>query len=182
MDSSQRYTPSLFQLLGVGFVAIVLVLYLAISLGTQDLLWFWPSFDAQPETILVHCYGETIQVEPETEANAKLVERLQQGLWGWKRWTDLSLSLATLQIYRYGDDSLVLEFIYVAPFRIHSQYRFFSHVDALIVPLDGRHAGAYPVFGLSDGDPMAGALHLKTNVPLLEAVREHDLCSPRNDP
>jgi hypothetical protein len=157
-------------------VVVILIFFVVMSVGTQDLLWFWPAFDAQPDAIIVRCYGDTLEVDPDSTAFQELVEALSQGLWGLKHWTDLSLSSSTLQRYRYWEDTFVLEFVYNSPIRIHSHYRYFSNVDTLIVPLVGRHAGTYPIFGLKQGSPSAGSLHLMTSDPLLEIVRERGIC------
>ena len=172
----QRSTPSMLRLLGVVVVAVILIFFLVMALGTQDLLWFWPAFDAQPDAIVIRCYGETLEVNTESTAFQELVESLSQGLWGMKQWTDLSLSYSTLQLYRYEEDTLVVEFMYNSPIRIHSHYRYFSNVDTLLVPLVGRHAGTYPIFGMRRGSPLAGSLHIETSDPLLDIVSESGLC------
>ena len=172
----KRSTPSTLRLLGVVVVAVILVFFLIMALGTQDLLWFWPSFDAQPDAIIVRCYGDTLEVDPDSAAFQELVEALSQGLWGMKHWTELSLSYSTLQLYRYYEDTFVLEFIYNSPIRIHSHYRFFKNVDTLLIPLVGRHAGTYPIFGLRRGTPLAGSLHLETSDPLLDIVSGRGIC------
>lgn len=172
----KRSAPSPLRLLGIVVVAVIFVFFLVMAIGTRDLLWFWPSFDAQPDAIIVRCYGETLEVDPESTAFQELVDALSQGLWGMKQWTDLSLSYSTLQLYRYREETLMLEFIYDSPIRIHSHYRFFGNVDTLIVPLIGRHAQTYPIFGMRRGKPSAGSLHLETSDPLLEIVSERGLC------
>lgn len=172
----KRSTPSMLPLLSVVVVAVILIFFLVMALSTQDLLWFWPAFEAQPDAIVIRCYGETFEVDPESTAFQELVETLSQGLWGMKQWTNLSLSYATLQLYRYWDDALVVEFIYNSPIRIHSHYRYFSNVDTLLVPLVGRHADTYPIFGMRRGAPGAGSLHIENSDTLLGIINERGLC------
>lgn len=176
MVIGERTPPSILKLLSVAALGLSVMAYVSIAVNSEDLLWFWPAFDGQPESVLAYCGGQVVEVQPGSPAFERLVRGLNQGLWGWKQWSTLSLSTATWVEYRWGADSLVLEFRYSPPVKVHSYYRFFKDIDTLIVPLVGRNANAFPVFGLRNGRPGAGALHLDTNAPLLEIVQTESIC------
>lgn len=176
MTVGEREAPSILKLLGVAAVGLLAVTYLTVAFSTEDALWFWPGFHARPASLFVHCDGRTLEVTSGSIAFEELVKRLDQGLWGWKRWTPLSMSDSTWMEYREGVGSQVLEFRYDRPVDIHSHFRFFKDVDTLVVPLRGRHAEACPVFGLRNGRPVAGALHLDDTATLLEVIRSESLC------
>ncbi len=177
MIIGSRSQPSILKLLTVGLALVLLVFYLIMSITTQDTLWFWPVFDAEPSVVVVYCYGSQVEIEAEDQGFQDLVAELRRGLFGLKHWTELSLSQATLEEYRdAGSDEVVLEYQFPAPVRIHSHYRLYSSIEALIVPLEGRHSTANSVFGLSRGRPTAGSLRLRDMVDFRGILRENDLC------
>lgn len=172
-----RSQPSILKLLMVGLITVLIVVYFIVAVTTQDILWLWPRFDAQPSAVVVYCYGSRIEIEAEDSRYPDLVSGLHDGLFGLKHWTELSLSQATLDNYRdEGGDEVVVEYQFPTPVRIHSHYRLYSNVEALIVPLEGRHADAQSVFGLSRGRPSAGSFHLSGTVDLRNSLRDSGLC------
>ncbi len=177
MFNQQDYSPpSLLRLLGVIALVLLLSIYGLISLDTGDLLWFWPKFDTQPTGMLIHCYGQDIALQPDTVAFSRIAALVNQGLSGAKRWDPLSLSDATYQEYRTSPRMMTLELYYEPPMRIHSQYKFFSDIDTLVVPLDGRHARYKVVFGRTRGITGPGSFSLAT-VPLIAGYLEQEgLC------
>ena len=156
--------------------AIVGISCFAIAVSTGDLLWFWPAFDGEPESILVHCEGRPRLVRPDSAAFEELSAGLNESFWGIKQWTELSMSEATWNDYVLSEKSKVLEYHYSPPESIHSYYRFFKSFDTLIVPLEGRHAQRSPVFGLKGDLIIPGSLQLESNEPLKEIIREYRLC------
>ena len=166
-------SPSLLQLAGIIVLFLVLSIYGMISLNTGDLLWFWPKFNAQPAGMLIHCYGQDVTLEPGTAPFDHVTSLLNQGLSGAKRWDPLSLSDATYEEYQISPHMMTLEVFYDPPVRIHSQYRFFSGIDTLVVPLDGRHAKYHVVFGRAGDVTGPGSFPLAT-APLIRAYLEQE--------
>ncbi len=171
-----RHPPSVLGLLLVVIPSIAIAFYLIISLTTGDWLWFNPTFDETPRAILVHCYGKTLEIEPGSYHFGALTEIVNKALSGRKRWDSLSLSAATYHDYQTHPKMAALELFYHEPVRIHTTYKFFSEVESLIIPLDGRHAETLAVFGLNRGIPSAGSLHIKTTQPIQEYLRNQKLC------
>jgi hypothetical protein len=71
---------------------------------------------------------------------------------------------------------IVIEFFYREPIRVHSSYKFFSSVDNLVIPLEGRHSQTNAVFGQNDGVPTGGSLHINSTDQFKEFLNNMDLC------
>ena len=175
MDT-QPSPPSFLKMIGMAILMIVPLVYLIIALNTGDLLWASPVFDAQPQAIVIHCFGQDVVVEPGSEHFTALTERVNESLSGRKRWDSLSLSDETYQDYQDHPDMMVLEVTYPAVLRVHSPYKFFSNVDRIIIPLVGRHAQTNAVFGRWLENPAAGSFHVRSTAPLVEYLSSQGLC------
>lgn len=164
-DIHQPSLGGLFKtILAFTFIAV----YAVMSVNTGDLLWFWPKFESQPSSLLVHCYGEDVAITPASQHFAPLVEILNASLSGEKRWDPLSMSQATYDEYRTSPVMLTIEVYYPEPVRVHTQTAYFSNVDILVIPLDARHSNYNTIFGRSlAGDAAAGSLHVAS----IEALR-----------
>lgn len=173
----RKKQPSLLNLFGTMIVFVAVVGFTMMSLTTGDPLWFWPVFDAQPEQITIYCYGEGIVLQPGTEVFTELTALLNDNLSGSKNWDSLSMSLDTWNDYQTRQDMMTLVTHYPEKVRIHSTYKFFSGVDTLIVPLDGRHAQSNAIFGLTDEVPSSGSLHVESNANLSEYILNKKVCS-----
>jgi hypothetical protein len=71
---------------------------------------------------------------------------------------------------------MTVELIYPAPFRIHSPYKYYSNIDSIIIPLDGRHAATNAVFGRHGNLSAAGSFHVETTAPFVDYLAVQDLC------
>jgi hypothetical protein len=161
---------------GMAVLLLAPLIYLIIALNTGDLLWASPVFNAEPEAIVVHCFGEDVPLEPGTEDFVAVTGLVNEGLSGRKRWDSLSLSEETYQDYQSHPQMMVVELSYSSALRIHSPYKYFSRVDSIIIPLAGRHAQTKAVFGRWGDEPAAGSFHLETTAPLVEYLASQGLC------
>jgi hypothetical protein len=169
MNNSEMHknSPSILNVAWIGIVSIVIIAYSVIALNTGDWLWFWSKFDDKPNQIILHCYGEDMVIDPYSQGFSDITRLVNASLSGSKRWDPLSLSEETYQDYQTHPDMMTLELHYPQSVRIHSDTIFFSNVDTLIIPLDGRHAGSGAIFARNqDGDPAAGALIVE-NTPII---------------
>jgi hypothetical protein len=173
---TQPSQPSFLKMTGMAILVIVPLVYLIIALMTGDLLWASSVFEGQPSSIVIHCFGEDVVVEPGSDQFTGLNDLVNQSISGRKRWDSLSLSEATYQDYQNHREMMVLELTYPEGLRIHSQYKYFSNVNVIIIPLVGRHAQTNAVFGRWQGNPAAGSFHIRTTAPLVEYLSSQDLC------
>jgi hypothetical protein len=130
-----------------GMAALVLapLIYGIIALNTGDLLWISPVFNAEPRAIVIHCYGNDVPLKPGTSDFVVLNDLVNETLSGSKRWDQLSLSEVTYQDYQTSLEMMTLELYYASPLRIHSPYKYYSNVNAIIIPLEGRYASSMAV-------------------------------------
>ena len=153
--------PSLLNLFGTVAVLIVVAVVGFMTVNTGDPLWFWPIFNEQPTRITVHCYGEAVVLEPGGKHFDELTEVFNTTLSGYKNWDSLNLSEETWKDYQTHAKMMTLVLSYGEPVRVHSIYKYYSTVDTLVVPLDARHDTTNAVFGLNNGVPASGALHVE---------------------
>lgn len=172
----KRNTPSIIRLVLVTIPVIAIVVYIIIALNTGDMAWFSSSFDERPYSIVLHCYGKDVLIEPGDENFNSMTEMINSTLSGSKRWDPLSLSEVSYLDYQTATWMMTLEATYQPAVRIHSNVKFFSNVDTLIIPLDGRHAGTNAVFGRHFEQPVAGSLHVESTVELIEYIAAEGLC------
>lgn len=172
----ERKDPSVRNLIIIVIVAVVLIVYAIISFATGDWLWFSTSFRETPNAIVLHCYGETINLEPGTFNFSKLEDIMNESLSGRKRWDELSMSTETYQEYQTNSQMIVIEYFYPEPVRVHSSYRFYSNVDNFIIPIVGRHAQTNAVFGQANGVPTGGSLHIDSTEEFKTFLNNMDLC------
>ena len=59
-----RNEPSILRLIIIVVVSIAVVIYAIISFATGDFLWFSTTFRETPNAIVLHCYGETMNIDP----------------------------------------------------------------------------------------------------------------------
>ena len=175
----QRQSPSLLPMIGISVVIFVSVTFLIIALNTGDILWFWPIFEETPQSIVVHCYGTKITLEPGTPEFEAVNEAVNHTLTGKNRWDELSMSKATYVEYQTSPAVFVVELPYDPPVGIHSWYKFYKQFDLLVIPLDGRHASSNSVFGRMRGQMIPGSMHPESTAEIATALSEQGVCQIR---
>lgn len=155
---------------------LVPLIYGIIALNTGDLLWASPVFNFQPQTMVIHCFGENVYLESGSADFEQMTELVNQSMTGRKRWDSLSLSDATYEDYQSHPQMMVVELTYSNPIRVHSRYKFFSNVDRIIIPLVGRHAQSNAVFGRRFDFPIPGSFRVDAMKPIKDYLAENDLC------
>lgn len=169
--------PSLLNLFGTVLVFIVVVAYGFVALNTEDAMWFWPRFEEKPEEIVVFCYGKEQTLEAGSRQFSELTALVNQAISGRKNWDSLTLSQETYLYYQTNANALVVELRYASPVRIHSIYKYFSNAEALIIPLEGRHAQTHAVFARTGGEFTAGSLHLQNTETIREYLVREGICA-----
>ena len=142
----------------IGLFVLVLV-YLIITISTNDPVWFLPTFRGEPTRIVIYHRGERSEIAPGSEHYAALNEELNRSLSRISGYDEgLGLSPESLQDYRARET--VIEVFYAQPVVIHSRFNF-GRPDSLLIPLSGRHSEQHPVFGGIGGDYLPGTLNLR---------------------
>ena len=147
---------------------VLVVIYLVPALNTNDALWFWPWFDAQPREIVIYYGGEVSTLRPEDADFAPIVQVVNAIVKKRNAYTTLGLSPETVE--RYQRQEHAIELRYEHPTRIHTPYRF-GPGDAYLIPLTGRHSEYHPIFAGLRGGWLIGALRMPTTEPLIERLQ-----------
>ena len=172
----QRSNPSVLNLVLIVIITLAIIIYTIISLGTGDWMWFSNRFAETPNGVIVHCFGNTIELNPGSYHFGALAKILNETMSGEKRYDPLSMSSETYQDYQQNPGMVAIEFYYPAAVRVHSEYKFFSSVDNLVVPLEGRHAQTNAIFGQNNGVPTSGSLHVGSTEALKQYLRNQKIC------
>ncbi len=158
-------------------LAAVFFVYFTIAAYTKDAIWFWPVFDAQPGQIVIHCYGVESVLDGVSPDGQAITSMVNEQLSGDKRWGELTLRKETYDDYLNSPRMLVLELFYPEPVRVHSKSPFFSGINSLLIPLDGRYADQFIIFGLRDRKATGGSFYVETNQPLIDYLARTGLCT-----
>ncbi len=141
-------------------VLVVLIIFGMGLIGNGDPLWFWASFNEQPERIVVYRNGCSVELISGQPGFAELTQAVNQELPQYEGFSNnYGLSLDSLQNYRSKERAV--ELFYPKPVTIHSPYGF-GHPDMLLIPLSGGFGDTRSVFGGLEGQYWAGALRLKS--------------------
>ena len=175
-EQSQKQLPSIWGLVRTTFIILVVIVYLMMTLNTGDALWFWTTFEETPSAIKMYCYGEEKDLTPGSKEFTDLTAIFNENFSGYKNWDSLSMSENTWADYQVNDQFATLVMEYPQPVRVHSIYKYFSHVDRLVIPLDGRHSQSLAVFGMNGDIPGSGAMHIRTLTPLINFVNTAGVC------
>ena len=176
-ETSPGKKVSILNFLITIVLVALLFYYVSMAAMTGDALWFWPLFEEMPSQVVIHCYGQEKSLEGTSEDATAIASLLNEQISGDKRWDELNLTDPTHEYYMTDAEIMVLELFYAEPIRIHLPNRFFSGIDSLLVPLDGRYADTSIIFGLIDGRPAGSSFHVGTNQPLIDYLAQEGLCS-----
>jgi hypothetical protein len=180
MYPDERRQPSLLNLLLTVVIAVLVIGYGMIALSTEDALWFWPYFEAEPAEIYIHCYGETQVVSPSDNAFAALTAAVNDMLSGRKRWDPLTMSELTYTEYTGHSNAFTVELRYQPAARVHSFYRYYKNLDTLIIPVDARHARWNATFGRLGEETLAGSLMVESKTALMDSLAASGMCPVRD--
>ncbi len=175
MDQSK--SPSLLGLLVTIVFVVVGLVYLVVSLNTQDFIWFVTSFSERPTQITINCYGTEIFIRPEDARYEELTAKVNEVLSGNKNWDSLTMSDETYVEYQTTTVMMIMELHYAPRVRIHSFYKYFSNLDSIVIPLDGRHANTHAIFGRTNSKNTAGSLHYSDLPQILDLVETQGICT-----
>lgn len=172
----ERKDPSIRNLVIIVIVVLILIVYAIIAFTTGDLLWFSTTFRETPYAVVLHCRGETLDIDQGSFHFSRLTRIMNDSMSGRKRWDSLTMSTETYQDYQTNPQMVVVEFFYREPVRVHSTYSYYSNVDNFVVPIEGRHAQANVVFGQNNGIPTGGALYIESIDEFKVYLQNMDLC------
>ena len=165
-------------MLPINIVIVAGLLYLVVSLNTQDFGWFLTKFSTPASGIIVNCYGERIELDPLTAAFQQIDMEAQTSMSSRKRWDQVTMSEVTEDNYRNGDTYVVVELQYDPPASFHSSKKFYKLFTRLYIPLDGTIQAQYhTVSGWLSDRPRAGSWIFKSFDGLIDALENSGICT-----
>ena len=168
--------PSLlnfFITIGLGLGVFI---YLAFSIYSRDMLWFWPKFEEIPSGIYVRCYGVIVQVKAGTPEFAEITRLVNAQLSGDKQWQDITISDQTFQDYLTNPTMVVLELAYNRPVDVHTGTAMFIDIETLLTPLVGRFDQENIFLGSINMKFTGGRVHVQDTQPLRDYINQSGIC------
>jgi hypothetical protein len=157
-------------------LAIAFLVYFSLAAYTKDFLWVWPTYNSQPVSALIRCYGDEVHLERNSPYLLAIADLVNEQLSGPKGWDELNLTDQTHGEYQSNAQMMILELFYDEPQRLHSSSPFFSNYDSMLIPLDGRYADTSIVFALINGIPSGGSFHVQDFQPVVEYLARQQIC------
>jgi len=128
------------------------------SLTNDDLWWFWRSFTAQADWIVVYWDGETHMLFPGDPDYDEIMAVFADAVAHWSGYEN-GIGLSDENLARYRNEWRLLELYYNEPVTVHTRH-LFPEARTFFVPLSGTHAQSRRVFsGLID-KPRIGVLNM----------------------
>ncbi len=147
---------------------ILLVIFGVGMFGNGDPLWFWASFNEEPERIIVYRSGCSVELISGQPAFAELTRALNQELPSYEGYSN-NYGLSADSLNQYREQERAVEVYYPKSITIHSPYGF-GHPDSLFIPLSSYFGETRSVFGGHEGEYWAGALRLKSTATIQSAA------------
>ena len=147
-------------------------LWLLNTLTTGNPLWFFPIQPSYaPNRIVIHNFGEEIELRPGDLAFEKIAAGVDQSLSRFSNTALIDVGLGDSTLADYQTKALVVEVYYPSNIRFNLPIRM-ERVNQLLFPIVGRHQDTKYVFIGYNGEWLVGALQVYSNQPLLDALRE----------
>lgn len=149
----------------------LLIVYLVNAMNTGNWLWFIPVQPKyEPSRILVRERGQSIEYHPGVDGFAELTAALNMALSDFSNSDLVPIGLSDETLQGYQETDVVMEVYYPEDIRFNSVARM-RHVNQLLFPIEGRHAGYRYVFPGADGRWLTGAFVMTNDRPITDALR-----------
>ena len=149
---------------------IGLLLYGVVALLSEDPLWFLGRAAlSDPQRIVVRVDGEETLLTSFSPGYDVLFEATEKALSSFESLAPRSAGLSEETLAEYEQSGVILEMYFDAPVDFHLPFDD-GRPTALLIPIQGRHAGQGYVFRGKGGRWWAGQLVMSNPQPLLDAL------------
>lgn len=163
-----RLREPVLMMLGVA----LLIYWLINTMNTGNALWFLPFQPIfEPSRIVVRDYGTAVTIRPGDPGYVQLSEALNQTLSDFINTDLVPIGLSDETLRRYNEEELVVESFYADNIQFNTAVRM-TGINQLLIPIDSTHADNRYVFMASNGLWRAGALVVKDDTPIKQALRD----------
>ena len=144
--------------------------YGIITVMSTDPLWFLGDASVpDPERIVIRIDGEETVLTADSPGYDLIVEATTEALSEFENLAPLSAGLSEATLAEYQHHGTILELYFNEPVDFHMP--FDDHrPTALLIPIEGRHAGQGYVFRGKNGEWWAGQMRMSDPRPLLNAL------------
>ena len=165
---TDRLNVNIWRMLFSMAVFGLLVVFLTMTLASQDPLWFASGFAERPAQVVVHRNGVQVEYRPGAPGYAELAEAVRLSLaQGVARPSGIGLSTGSLEdaytLY------LTVEAFFDRPVKLHAGFNT-GHPTQMLFPITGRHSDLPVVFLGQDGRYLSNGPVLRTVQPLRDAL------------
>jgi hypothetical protein len=161
------------KLLGPVLVILGMVgffMYGTVALLSQDPVWFLSRASLpDPQRIVVRVDGAETVLTASAPGYDLIVEATRKALSAFSTWAPGSVGLSESTREEYQRSGTVLELYFTEPVNFHLPFND-GEPTALLIPLEGRHAGHGYVFRGKHGRWWAGQLNMRDPQPLWDAL------------
>jgi hypothetical protein len=162
----RRLWVPLSAILGV----VMLVFYGIVAVMSEDPLWFLGRTDLpNPRRIVIRVDGEETVLMASSPGYAAVVEATEKAMSSFESLAPRSAGLSEATLAEYQERGTILELYFDEPVDVHLPFDD-GRPMALLIPIQGRHAGRGYVFRGKDGKWWVGQLVMSDPQPLLEAL------------
>lgn len=150
----------------------LLIFYLVGAINSGNWLWllpFQPTYE--PSLIEIRSDGVKTQYRPGDEGYDTLTEALNASLADFANADLVPTGLSDETLAEYDRSGVVLNVYYPQAIRFNTPVRM-NEVNQLLIPFEGRQAGNRYVFLGVNGNWLAGAMVMRDDQALQEALRD----------
>lgn len=153
-------------------IFIVAVFYLINVFNTGN--WFWfrnNAVNVRPSRMVIWHEGERILVQPGHPDFIPLADAAERSLSHLNNTALIDIGLSEETLEYYTKNGVTIELYFDTPVTFNSIARTGSPTQ-LLIPIEGRHAGAGLVFLGGNGRWWAGAIRMADPTPLLNTLAQ----------
>ncbi len=145
-------------------------MYSAVAAVSGDPLWFLGGTSlADPVRVVIRVEGEEAVLTPNTPGYEVMARATREALSSFKNATPLSVGLSEATLADYERRGVVLELYYEEPVDFYLPFDE-GEPTALLIPIEGRHAGHGYVFRGGNGEWWARPLSMSDPQPIYDAL------------
>jgi hypothetical protein len=165
----ERHRQTLVPILVV-FTMIAAFGYGVMAVMSDDPLWFVGGTSVpEPERIVIRVDGEETVLIAGSPGYDRITGAAREALSAFDNMSPLSAGLSEATLAEYQHSGTILEMYFDRPVDFHLPFND-HRPTALLIPIEGRHAGRGYVFRGRNGRWWAGQMRMRNPQPLLDAL------------
>ena len=150
--------------------AIGLFAYGVIAMMSEDPLWFLGGATVpDPERIVIRVNGQETLLTVNSPSYDLIIEAMREAMSEFGNMAPLSAGLSEATLEEYQHRGTILELYFNRPVDFHMPFNDLQPT-ALLIPIEGRHAGNGYVFRGKNDKWLAGQMCMSDPQPLFDAL------------